>query len=129
MYSPPRPGAYLEIFDLHGQRQVPLTQKRHVLGDEASCDIQLYSGAPLEYQTVLIWRIATYRALDVDLNLPGRQVAGVDLKPGDRIIFADDVTATYCRSDYPPAGSTRLLRPPASPPSLPPGTARSPAVP
>jgi hypothetical protein len=117
VYSPPNPGIYVEIFDTQGQRRIPLTQRRHVLGDAADCDIRLYPSSALTYQTILVWHAATYRALDVDLNIPGKRVVGVDLRDGDRIIFADNVTAMYHCSSYPPEGSMRLLRPPPPPPT------------
>jgi hypothetical protein len=112
-----RSGTYLEISDTQGQRHIPLTQRQHILGDEAVCDIRLYSCAPLTYQTTLVWHVWTYRTLDVDLNLPGRQTIGVDLRDGDRIIFADDVVAVY-RDSIASANTGRLLRSPSSPPPL-----------
>ncbi len=117
MYSPPNPGTYVEIFDTQGQRRMSLTQRRYVLGDDANCDIRLYPSSALTYQTILVWHVATYRALDVDLNLPGKRVVGVDLRDGDRIIFAEDVTVLYRCSSYPPDGSMRRLRPPPPPPT------------
>jgi hypothetical protein len=120
MYSTPKTSIYLEIFDTQGQRKVVLTKSRYVLGSAATCDVQLYTKTWLGYQTTLVWNFKTYRAIDVDLNVPNSTGRDVDLRDGDRIIFANDAIVIYhCPAAPPPKAYALVPRPTSPLPTLP----------